>query len=77
MEDISTYHIQFAGQISPDEINTRSPLTITAAGSKPGASCFTVRTDQSGIVGLIRHLHGEGFVLLAVERIMPTATEGA
>jgi hypothetical protein len=27
---------------------------------------FSVRTDQSGLIGLIRHLHGRGFVLLSV-----------
>jgi hypothetical protein len=27
---------------------------------------FTVHTDQSGLIGLIRHLHGRGFVLLSV-----------
>jgi hypothetical protein len=29
---------------------------------------LSIRTDQSGIVGVIRHLHGQGFVLLAMYR---------
>jgi hypothetical protein len=28
----------------------------------------TVCTDQSGLVGVIRHLHRQGFVLLSVTR---------
>jgi hypothetical protein len=31
-------------------------------------------TDQAGIVGVIRHLHGLGIVLLAVERSSGAAT---
>jgi hypothetical protein len=27
---------------------------------------LTVRTDQSGMIGLIRHLHGLGLMLLSV-----------
>ena len=28
-------------------------------------------TDQAGLVGLIRHLHGLGIVLLSIERVAP------
>jgi hypothetical protein len=30
------------------------------------ATLFTVCTDQSGLIGLMRHLHGLGFVFLSV-----------
>ena len=29
-------------------------------------SHFSVHTDQSGLIGLMRHLHGRGFVFLSV-----------
>jgi hypothetical protein len=35
-------------------------LTTTLSG---------IVTDQAGLLGLIRHLHGLGIVLLSVERI--------
>ena len=34
----------------------------------PAATLLTTCTDQSGLIGLIRHLHGHGFVLQSVTR---------
>ena len=39
------------------------------------ATLFTVRTDQSGLVGLLRHLHGPGFMLLCVSRVGADGSE--
>ena len=36
--------------------------------SGQGAMLFTVCTDQAGVVGLMRHLHGLGLVLLSIRR---------
>ena len=33
------------------------------------ATIFTIRTDQSGLIGLMRHLHGRGFVFMSVNRV--------
>jgi hypothetical protein len=35
---------------------------------EPDATRFFVHADQSGLVGLIRHLHGREFVILSVYR---------
>jgi hypothetical protein len=32
------------------------------------STLVTVRTDQSGLIGLMRHLHGRGLVFLSVYR---------
>jgi hypothetical protein len=69
MNDVCTYLIQLRGQVDEGEINARSPLQMTVVRADPDATLLTVGTDQSGLIGLMRHLHGLGFVLLAVSRI--------
>jgi hypothetical protein len=68
MDDACTYFIQLRGQVAADEINTRSPLLLTLIDADPASTCLTVTTDQAGLIGLLRHLHGAGFVLLSVNR---------
>jgi len=69
MNDIFTYHIRLCGQVDDGEINAMSPLEMTVERVNQAATLITVRTDQSGLVGLLRHLHGLGFVLLCVSRM--------
>jgi len=69
MHDICTYHIEVRGQVNESTFNATSPLQITALRSDPEATLFTLYADQSGLIGLIRHLHAQGFVLLSVQRL--------
>ena len=48
--------------------NATSPLQMTVVRVDMAATLFTICADQSGLIGLIRHLHGQGFVLLSVYR---------
>lgn len=66
MNDMCTYHIQLRGQMDEGEINATSPLQMTAVRVNQAATLFSVRTDQSGLIGLLRHLHGLGFVFQSV-----------
>jgi hypothetical protein len=68
MNDIMTYTIQILGQVDEREINALSPLQIHIEWVEARASLLSVRTDQSGIIGLVRHLHNLGLVFLAVCR---------
>jgi hypothetical protein len=68
MQEICTYHIEVQGRVEERELNKRSPLQISEARTDTSATLFTVHTDQSGLVGLIRYLHGQGFLLLSVSR---------
>ena len=68
MQDICTYHIEVRGQVDEDAFNATSPLQMTVVRVDPAATRFTICADQSGLVGLIRHLHGQGFVLLSIYR---------
>ncbi len=66
MQDIRIYRIEVRGQVDENTLNATSPLQITVVRGNTATTLFTVCADQSGLIGLIRHLHGRGFVLLSV-----------
>jgi hypothetical protein len=68
MNDICIYYIRLRGQVNEGEINTMSPLEMRVKQMDTAATLFAAPTDQSGLIGLLRHLHGRGFVLLSVHR---------
>jgi hypothetical protein len=68
MDDICTYHLEIRGPVDEDEINAMSPLQMGVERAGPAATLLTISTDQSGLIGLMRHLHGLGFVFLSVKR---------
>ena len=68
MHDVCTYQIEVRGQVDENDINAMSPLQMTVVRVDTVATLFTVCADQSGFIGLIRNLHGRGFVLLSVYR---------
>ena len=68
MHDICTYHIEVRGQVNEDSFNATGPLQITVVQMDSTATLFTITADQSGLIGLIRHLHQQGFLILSVRR---------
>jgi hypothetical protein len=68
MDDIYTYHIEVQGQMDENAFNASSPLQVIVAQADPAVTLFTIYADQSGFIGLIRHLHRQGFVLISVYR---------
>ena len=69
-----TYQIVVAGQVDADDLNTMSPLQIQlmqvgAEFGETGTTVFSVCSDQSGLIGLLRHLHARGLVLHSTERL--------
>jgi hypothetical protein len=71
MHDICTYTIQLRGQVNESEINALGPQQMTVEKAGTGTTWFTIHSDQSGLIGLMRHLHGLGFVFLSVNRLDP------
>lgn len=61
-------HIQFRGQVDEGEINARSPLQMTLVHADETTTLLAAGTDESGLIGPMRHLHGLGFVFLSVKR---------
>jgi hypothetical protein len=68
MQEICTYLIEIQGKLEEKEFNQTSPYRITEVRAKPDATLFTIYADQSGLIGLVRHLHHHGFVLLSMQR---------
>jgi len=67
-EDIWNFKIDVRGQMNEDDLNTGSPFQITLAEPRASSMLITIRTDQSGLVGMIRYLHHRGIVLLSINR---------
>ena len=69
MHDIfHTYRIEVQGQVDENAFNATSPLQMTVVRRDTATTLFTICADQSCLIGLIRHLHGRGFVLMSVTR---------
>ncbi len=60
------YCLTIKGPVDESFVSAYCPAGTTLA-QQAGASCLSnIRTDQSGIVGLVRHLHNLGCTLLAL-----------
>jgi len=68
MQETYFYHVEVEGQVEEHDFNTTSPQRVTVARTDAESTLFTLQADQSGLVGLIRHLHHQGFVLLSMAR---------
>jgi hypothetical protein len=80
MNQPTAYFIRIRGQMSEIELNAISPTQVTAvrieAGStRADSTRFSVCTDQSGLVGLLRLLHGRGMVLISVDSELGSFTQ--
>lgn len=62
------YHIEIQDRVDEALFNTTSPLQITVAKVGATSTLMTASADQSGLIGLLRHLHQQGYVLLSVRR---------
>jgi len=84
MHELGTFQIEVRGRVAESALNASSPLQVAvveseahgpAPGDPPEATRFTVCADQSALIGLLRHLHGHGFVILSVYRERDACTE--
>ncbi len=66
MNDICSCLIEVCGRADEGEVNAISPLHVRVVRAGPETTLLSVCTDQSGLIGLLRHLHGLGFVFLSV-----------
>ena len=70
IEQVAQFAVKIQGDAGDSLAEWFGPLTVTQlAGGEPPVTLLTdIVTDQAGLVGLIRRLHGLGVVLLSVER---------
>jgi len=71
MNDTRTYQIEVQDQVDENDLNAASPIHIQVTPADLSATLLTVCTDQSGLIGLIRHLHARGLVLLSINSVQP------
>ncbi|MBN2115807.1 MAG: hypothetical protein JW730_04510 [Anaerolineales bacterium] len=65
MSDTRLYLVQIAGHVSAETINASSPIKMVVT-PKDGTTQCIVRTDQSGLIGLLRYLHTRNLVFLSI-----------
>lgn len=68
MDDVCIYQIVVRDGIDEKVCNASSPLLMTVVRVEPAATLLEVSTDQAGLIGLVRHLHQKGYLLLFVCR---------
>jgi hypothetical protein len=68
MYDTCTYHIQIHGRVEENELNALSPLRMKVVHVDIDTTLLAICTDQAGLIGAIRYLHGLGFALSSVLR---------
>lgn len=68
MNDVCEYQIEIRGPAAAADLNAAAPQHITVLHTSPCTSLLAACTDQSGLIGLLRHLHGLGFELLLVRK---------
>jgi hypothetical protein len=71
MNDTRTYQIVVQDLLDENDLNAASPIHMEMAVAEGAASMLTVCTDQSSLIGLIRHLHARGLVLLSINSALP------
>jgi hypothetical protein len=77
MSDMCVYHVQLQGKVDEAEVNAMSPLQMTNQRFGGAGTYFTVHTDQSGLIGLLRHLHSRGFRFLSFQSSDETTRRSA
>ncbi len=78
LDQKAQYVIKTAGCIDAPLIDWFGPIEIASVVETSGEALTTLSgivADQAGLVGLVRHLHGLGLVILSIERV-PFAEKG-
>lgn len=68
MDEVCTYEITVDDGVDEEMCNATSPTQVAVLEVTPAATRLAVHADQSGLIGLLRHLHQQGYVLLSVTR---------
>ena len=63
---MNTYHFQVQGQIDVADLNPLSPHQMTNLSAAPHDTRFMIYTDQSGMIGMLQHLHNLGLTIQSI-----------
>jgi len=68
MQELCRYHIEIRGKFDQNYFNRTAPYRIAEVHGNPDSTRLVIHADQAGLIGLVRYLHQQGFVLLGVQR---------
>lgn len=71
LDERASFTIRMQGCVDQALIDWFGPVVMTTVQSRDGQQVTTLTAalaDQAAMVGLVRHLHALGVVLLAIER---------
>jgi hypothetical protein len=68
MTDVCLYAITILGNVTEDDFNATSPVSLSVVESSNDRTHVSLLSDQAGMIGVIRHLHGLGLILLSIDR---------
>lgn len=66
MHELSVYQIKVKEKLEEHTFNMTSPFQITVEKASDTETTFHIFADQSGLVGLIRFLHQQGFLIFSI-----------
>lgn len=66
MDAVRDYQICLAGGLEDAGRLADGPLQTAVLRADERSTVIAVRADQSGLIGMLRHLHGRGLVILSV-----------
>jgi hypothetical protein len=67
MNEIIIYQIEIQGLVDERELNLNSPLYTKVVRVEAKSTLLSLHTDQSGLIGLLRHLHTQGYQLISIQ----------
>ena len=68
MHDLSEYQIKVKDHLEETSFNAISPIQITIEKVRGLETTLNIVSDQSGLVGFIRFLHRQGFLIISIYR---------
>ena len=69
------YHIEVRGRVDVEwlqSFDSSVEIVVNETSQMEGVSVLSVHTDQAGIVGLVRRLHGLGMSILQLQIVSDT-----
>ncbi|MGD1994161.1 MAG: hypothetical protein PVI59_13290 [Anaerolineae bacterium] len=68
-KDVQVYQIRLRGQLDEGFVASFCPPGTTLTHEEDATLLSSIETDQSGIMGLVRHLHNLGCTILGLQKL--------
>jgi hypothetical protein len=65
MHQTRCYRIEVQNEVDEEALNAFSPLQVSAVAANTARTVLQARADQSAVIGLLFHLHQQGYLILS------------